>query len=328
MKKSNLIGLAVALVLGIVVISLIVWLSVNPAPTLIQGEVEATSYKISSKLAGRLEEMEVKEGQKVAKGDLLFVLSTPEVEAKLEQAMAARNAAGAQSAKARDGARPQEIEAAYNMWRKAEAGVGLAQKSFDRILNLYNAGVVPAQKYDEVSANLTAAKTTAAAARAQYDMALEGARKQDIEAAAALVAQATGAVMEVEFYLEDAAQYAPIDGEISTIIAEKGELVGAGYPVVTMLDMKDMWVTFNIKESLLPKIKIGTTLTGYVPGLGRDITLKVYYMAVQAEYATWSATRTKGDFDIRTFEVKARPESQADGLRPGMSVVVNWDELK
>ena len=174
MKKSNVIGLTIGIVVVIVTVSLICWFAIKPVPTLIQGEVEVKSIKISSKLAGRIEQMDVKEGQQVKKGELLFVLSTPEVEAKLRQAEAARNAAGAQSAKASRGARIQEIEGALNMWKKAQAGVELAQKSFDRVKNLYESGVVPAQKYDEALANLKAMQTTKSAAKAQYDMAVEG----------------------------------------------------------------------------------------------------------------------------------------------------------
>ena len=167
MKKSNVIGLTIGIVVVIVTVSLICWFAIKPVPTLIQGEVEVKSIKISSKLAGRIEQMDVKEGQQVKKGELLFVLSTPEVEAKLRQAEAARNAAGAQSAKASRGARIQEIEGALNMWKKAQAGVELAQKSFDRVKNLYESGVVPAQKYDEALANLKAMQTTESAAKAQ-----------------------------------------------------------------------------------------------------------------------------------------------------------------
>ena len=328
MKKSNVIGLTIGIVVVIVVVSLVSWFAIKPVPNLIQGEVEVKSVKISSKLAGRIEQMNVHEGQQVKKGELLFELSTPEVEAKLKQAESARNAAQAQSLKARKGARSQEIAAAYNLWQKAQTGVELAQKSYDLVKNLYESGVLPAQKFDEASANLKAMETTAAAAKSQYDMAIEGARREDREAAAALVDQAAGAVSEVESYMADAKQYAPIDGEVSTVIAEPGELIGAGYPVVTLLDMQDMWVSFNIKEDLLPKIKVGSVMKAYVPGLGGYMNLKVDHIAVQAEYATWSATRTKGDFDIRTFEVKARPEAHVEGLRPGMSVIVDWDKIE
>ena len=312
MKKSNVIGLTIGIVVVIVAVSLICWFAIKPVPNFIQGEVEATSVKISSKVPGRIEQMDVKEGQQVTKGQQLFMLSTPEVQAKLQQAQAVRQAAGAQSEKARRGARVQEIEAAYNMWKKAEAGRELAQKSYDRIKNLYE----------------SAMKTTAQAAQSQYNMAVEGARLEDKTAAAALVAQATGAVSEVESYASDAIQYSPIDGEVSTVIAEPGELIGSGYPVITLLDMNDLWVTFNVKEDLLPKVKIGSILTAYVPGMAKTVQLKIDYMAAQAEYATWSATKTRGDFDIRTFEVKARPVKRIAGLRPGMTVTVNWDEIK
>lgn len=328
MKKSNVIGLTIGIVVVIVVVSLVSWFAIKPVPNLIQGEVEVKSVKISSKLAGRIEQMNVHEGQQVKKGELLFELSTPEIEAKLKQAESARNAAQAQSLKARKGARSQEIAAAYNLWQKAQTGVELAQKSYDRVKNLYESGVLPAQKFDEAAANLKAMETTAAAAKSQYEMAKEGARREDREAAAALVDQASGAVSEVESYMADAKQYAPIDGEVSTVIAEPGELIGAGYPVVTLLDMQDIWVSFNIKEDLLPKIKVGSVMKAYVPGLGGYMNLKVDHIAVQAEYATWSATRTKGDFDIRTFEVKARPETYVEGLRPGMSVIVDWDKIE
>ena len=207
MKKSNVIGMTVGIVLAIVAVSLIGWYAVKPVPTLIQGEVEVKSLKISSKLAGRIERLDVREGQSVKKGELLFVLATPEAQAKLRQAEAARNAAGAQSKKAARGARQGEIEGARNLWQKAEAGLELARKSYERIKNLYDSGVVPAQKYDEALANLRAMETSAAAAKAQYEMAVEGARVEDREAAAALVEQASGAVSEVESYLSDAMQY-------------------------------------------------------------------------------------------------------------------------
>lgn len=327
MVRSNAIALTIGSVVIIVAVALIGWFSISASPTIIQGEVEATSVKVSSKLAGRVDTLCVTEGQRVTKGELLFIIGTPEVRAKLRQAQAARSAAMAQSDKARYGARKQEVEAAGEMASRAEAAAELARKSYDRVKKLFDSGVVPAQKLDEANANMKAAISAATAAKAQYNMALEGARREDKAAANALVEQASGAVSEVESYIADATQYSPIDGEVSSIIAQTGELVGAGYPIVTLLDMNDIWVSFNIKEDLLPKIKIGSVMKAFVPGIGRDVELKVYFMAAQGEYATWSATRTKGDFDIRTFEVKARPLSAVEGLRPGMTVSVNWDKL-
>ena len=327
MKKRNVIWLIIAVVVIIAVVALVGWYLKRSEPTIIQGTVECTTYKASSKIAGRIEEMKVEQGDHVTKGQLLYVLSTPELDAKLRQAEAVKSAATALDQKALAGARVQQIEAALNMWQKAQAGKELAQKTYDRVKALYDKGVVPEQKFDEADANYRAMVATEMAAKAQYDLAVAGASKEDKDAAAAQVQQAEGVVSEVESYISDAMVYAPVDGEVSTIIAEQGELVGTGYPVVAILDTTDTWVTFNIKETLLPKIAVGMKMTAYVPALDRNVELEVTYISVQADFATWSATRTQGSFDIRTFAVKARPVTDVENLRPGMSVLVNWDEL-
>lgn len=327
MKKRNVIWLIIAVVVIIAVVALVGWYLKRSEPTIIQGTVECTTYKASSKIAGRIEEMKVEQGDHVTKGQLLYVLSTPELDAKLRQAEAVKSAATALDQKALAGARVQQIEAALNMWQKAQAGKELAQKTYDRVKALYDKGVVPEQKFDEADANYRAMVATDMAAKAQYDLAVAGASKEDKDAAAAQVQQAEGVVSEVESYISDAMVYAPVDGEVSTIIAEQGELVGTGYPVVAILDTTDTWVTFNIKETLLPKITVGMKMTAYVPALDRNVELEVTYISVQADFATWSATRTQGSFDIRTFAVKARPVTDVENIRPGMSVLVNWDEL-
>lgn len=327
MKKRNVIWLIIAVVVIIAVVALVGWYLKRSEPTIIQGTVECTTYKASSKIAGRIEEMKVEQGDHVTKGQLLYVLSTPELDAKLRQAEAVKSAATALDQKALAGARVQQIEAALNMWQKAQAGKELAQKTYDRVKALYDKGVVPEQKFDEADANYRAMVATEMAAKAQYDLAVAGASKEDKDAAAAQVQQAEGVVSEVESYISDAMVYAPVDGEVSTIIAEQGELVGTGYPVVAILDTTDTWVTFNIKETLLPKITVGMKMTAYVPAPDRNVELEVTYISVQADFATWSATRTQGSFDIRTFAVKARPVTDVENIRPGMSVLVNWDEL-
>ena len=310
MKKSTIVTIiliAAAVVLGVIFIS---WYLRKATPLYIQGTVECTTYKASSKVPGRIEEMKVEEGQHVTKGELLYTLSTPELNAKLQQAEAVKSAASAMDQKALTGARIQQKEAALNLWEKAQAGLLLAQKTFDRVNNLYEQGVVPAQKLDEARANLQAMQATERAAKAQCELR-----------------QAEGAVSEVESYLSDALVYSPVTGEVSTIIAEAGELVGTGYPVVAILDMSDVWVTFNIKEDLMPDIHIGTRMTGYIPALDRSVEFEVTYIAVQADFATWSATRTQGGFDIRTFAVKAKPTQDVEYIRPGMSVLVNWKDI-
>mgnify|MGYP001057200942 FL=1 len=328
MKRNNIIVILATALVIILAVVLVSWYLDKRTPMLIQGTVECTTYKASSKVPGRIDDMKVEEGQHVEKGELLYTLSTPELDAKLQQAEAVKSAASALDQAALAGARVQQIEAAMNMWQKAQAGLELARKTYERVQNLYEQGVIPAQKLDEATANYRAMEATAQAAKAQYDLAQDGARKEDKEAAAARVRQAEGAVSEVESYISDAMVYSPVTGEVSTIIAETGELVGSGYPVVAILDMSDMWVTFNVKETLLPGITMGMHFKGHVPALDADVEFEVSYIAPQADFATWAATRTQGGFDIRTFAIKAKPVSKVDNLRPGMSVLVDWDQIR
>lgn len=328
MKRNNILVILATALIIILAVVLVSWYLDKRTPMLIQGTVECTTYKASSKVPGRIDDMKVEEGQHVEKGQLLYTLSTPELDAKLQQAEAVKSAASALDQAALAGARVQQIEAAMNMWQKAQAGLELARKTYERVKNLYDQGVIPAQKLDEATANYQAMEATAQAAKAQYNLAQDGARKEDKEAAAARVRQAQGAVSEVESYIRDAMVYSPVAGEVSTIIAEQGELVGSGYPVVAILDMCDMWVTFNIKETLLPGITMGMRFTGHVPALDADVEFEVSYIAPQADFATWAATRTQGGFDIRTFAIKAKPVSKVDNLRPGMSVLVDWDQIR
>lgn len=314
-------------VVAVVAIAALGWWLVRREPLLVQGSVECRVYRASSKIAGRIDTMYVVEGQAVRKGELLYTLTTPELATKLLQAEAVRSAAEALDRKALSGARIQQIEAARNLWQKAQAGKTLAERSLLRVRNLHDEGVVPAQKLDEAVANFEAMRATERAAKAEYDLALAGASTEDKQAAAAQVEQAQGVVDEVEAYMHDAMVYAPVSGEVSTIVAESGELVGSGMPVVTILDLDDMHVLFNIKETMLPEIRLGVRFVGYVPALDRNVLFEVSYISPQADFATWSATRTRGGFDIRTFAVKAVPVADAEGMRPGMSVVVDWNEI-
>ena len=325
--NRKIIWSAIITIALIIIVALVGYHLKHSEPIILQGTVECTTYRASSKIAGRIEKMNLHEGQHVTKGELLYTLSTPELNAKLQQAEAAKNAATALDQKALAGARIQQIEAARNLWQKAQAGRVLSQRTFERVKTLYEQGVVAAQKFDEAEANYQAMVASEAAAKAQYELALDGASKEDKEAAAAQVQQAEGAINEVESYISDAMVYSPVDGEISSIIAEQGELVGSGYPVVSIIDTTDIWATFNVKETLLPKIKIGGKMVAYIPALDRDIEFEIRYISVQADFATWSATRTQGGFDIRTFAVKAYPIGNAKGLRPGMSVLIDWNQL-
>jgi HlyD family secretion protein len=322
MKKRTSIVLVLTAAIVLAGIIFVSWQLRRNEPVYLQGTVECKTYKASSKVAGRIARMVAVEGKSVRKGDLLYTLATPELDAKLQQAEAVQSAAEALSRQAATGAREQQKQAALGLWQQAQAGLALAQKTHERVQNLYDQGVVPAQKLDEATAGLASMQATERAARAQYDLAIEGARTEEKTAAAAQVQQAEGAVSEVEAYLSDATIYSPVEGEVSTIIAEEGELVGSGYPVISILDLSDGWVTFNIREDLMPGITMGGALHGYVPALDRDVELQITYIAPQADFATWSATRTQGGFDVRTFVVRAKPVSEVENIRPGMSVLV------
>ena len=208
------------------------------------------------------------------------------------------------------------------MWQKAQAGLAIAEKSYKRVKNLHDQGVMSAQKLDEVTAQRDAAQATEKAAKAQYTMAKNGAEREDKAAAAALVERAKGAVAEVESYIKETYLIAQTAGEVSEIFPKAGELVGTGAPIMNIAIMDDMWITFNVREDLLQGLGMGTEFEAFIPALDRSIRLKVYYMKDLGTYAAWKATKTTGQFDLKTFEVKASPQERAEGLRPGMSVIL------
>lgn len=323
-KGSNML-LAFLTLLGVVVIvSLIGFFTLRKGPEYIQGQAEVDEYRVSSKVPGRILEFRVKEGETVKAGDTLALLEAPDIIAKLEQARAAQSAAEAQNSKAIKGARQEQIQAAYAMWQKSKAGVEIAQKSYTRVKNLYDQGVMAAQKFDEVTAQLNAALATEKAAKSQYDMAVNGAEREDKLAAAALTDRAKGAVAEVQSYVSETYLIASADGEVSDIFPKVGELVGTGAPIMNIAVLKDMWITFNVREDLLKDLSVGSEFDAFVPALdNRVIRLKVYYMKDLGTYAAWKATKTTGQFDLKTFEVRARPLSPVEGLRPGMSVIIS-----
>lgn len=306
------------------IVGLIGVLTLGKDEETIQGQVEVSQYRISGKVPGRIEKFYVQEGDKVKAGDTLVKLDVPDVEAKLAQANAAQQAAQAVSEKANRGTRSEQIQGALEMWKKAQAGTEIMEKTYNRIKNLYDEGVVAAQKLDEATAQRDAAIATEKAAESQYRMAVNGAQKEDKEAAAATVERARGAVNEVNSYLKESILLASHDGEVSEIFPKIGELVGTGSPIMNVSVIDDIWVTFNVREDLLKDIQMNAVVTGFVPALGnKEISLKVYYLKDQGSYAAWKATKSTGQFDLKTFEVKARPVNPVENLRPGMTVVLN-----
>ena len=324
MKKSNQdlrIGL-IALIVVVILIFIVGIIINRHEPVIIQGEADASEIRISGKIPGRIKEFRGEEGSQVKAGDTLVIIDSPELTAKLEQASAAENAATAQDRKANKGARKELILGAFELYQKAQVGVDITKKSYDRVQRLFDKGVVTAQKRDEAEAQYKAAVATSNAAKSQYDMALNGAEKEDKEAALALVDRARGAVNEVKSYIRETTLTSPINGEITEIYPKCGELVGTGAPIMSIVDLNDMWFTFNIREDLLDDLKMGKTFNVKVPALNnRLIAVKVNYIKALASYATWKATKTTGQFDVKTFEVRARPTGKINDLRPGMTAL-------
>ena len=323
MKKKNITGLIITIAVFAAVILFSIYFFSNNEPIYLQGQVEAKQINVAPKVPGRVKAIYKKEGDRVQKGELLLELESTEIDAKLSQAEAARSAAQAQSDKAQRGAREEQIKGAYNVWQQAQAAADLAEKTYQRVSNLFNDKVLPAQKKDEAYTQMVALQKQAEAAKSQYEMAKNGARDEDKTAAQALVAQAQGVITEVNAYKDGAKVYAPADTQIQTIIPNEGEIVNAGYPVMNLIDTNDEWVVFNIREDKMVNYKEGTKFKAIVPALGNQkVELEVKHIAVQADFATWTATKSKGDFDKKTFAIKAYPTTKVEGLKPGMSVLV------
>ncbi len=312
--------LCFAVVVGAV--ALIGFFTLGNEPEVIQGQMDVTEYRVSSKVPGRILEIRVQEGDYVHVGDTLAILDAPEVNAKKEQANAVEEAASAMSEMAKKGARQEQIQGAYQLWQQAKAALEIHEKSYQRVQKLFDEGVLSEQKRDEAYAQYTAAQAQAKAAESQYNMAVNGARREEKMAAAAKVQQARGVVAEVSSYIGETVQIAQMEGEVTDIYPHVGELVGTGSPIMSVAIMKDMWASFNIREDQLKGMKIGDEVETYLPAFDRTLKMKVYYMKDQGSYAVWKATKANGRYDLKTFEVKARPVEKLEGLRPGMSVII------
>ena len=330
-ERTQRINTFIALaVLGLVIATVCIIGSITYGKTneIMQGQMETTEYRVSSKIPGRIMEFRVKEGQKVKAGDTLAIIEAPEVMAKKAQAEAVKTAAVALNDKAEAGAREEQIQGAYELWQKAKVNRDIWEKSFKRVSNLFKEGVVSEQKYDETKAQYDAAIATEKAAKSQYDMAVKGAQKEDKAMAAAKVEQAKGVVEEVDSYISETILLAYADGEVTDIFPHIGELVGTGAPIMNIAMMDDMWATFNVREDHLRKLPLGSRFTAEIPALGASVVMEVNYMKDRGDYAAWKATKQTGQYDLKTFEVRAVPTAEVEGLRPGMTVIYRIGEEK
>jgi HlyD family secretion protein len=295
----------------------------QPKPIILQGEIDAQTYSISSKLPARVSKIYVEKGDMVKRGDIIFTLSSPEVEAKMAQAKAANAVAKAQKKEADRGAREQEIQAAIDQAKKANVAKELMKSTYERIERLYRDGVVSKQKRDEVYTKYRASVYDANAAKEMAEMAQEGARVEVKEAATAQEEVYRAKVDEVGVYIKERSQYASHQGEVSQILIHEGELAPTGFPIVTTVDISNSWAKFAIREDYLKLFKRGATFVAKIPALGDSkYRFKVTSISVMGEYATWRATESGKGFDMKSFEVELRPLKPIDDLRVGMSVLL------
>ena len=324
-KKENrtLLGALGFIVLAVAVLAIVGFLFLNKPADILEGQAEATSVRVSGKLPGRVVEFYVQEGDLVHKGDTLVHIHSSLAEAKLEQAQGMETAARAMDRKVDAGTRSQIIQSAYERWQQANAAVTITKKTYDRMQNLYSEGVMSEQKRDEAKAAYDAAVAAAKAAESQYSLAKSGAQSEDKTSAAAMVTVAKGGVSEVEALLEDQYLTAPCDGQIDVIFPHVGELVALGAPIMNVLKLQDKYITFNVREHYLKDFRMGQDVTVTIPALdNKELKARIYYIRDLGSYATWHATKTTGDWDAKTFEVKMRPAEDLPDLRPGMTVII------
>lgn len=325
---SKIFAIVVLVALMVAAILQLQEFATKPKDKYLQGQMEARRVLVAGKVPGRIEKLLVREGQTVKKNALVAVINSPEIEAKKMQAQGALGAAKAQANKAKNGARSEDVKALKAMAARAQDAANLAKSTYERVQKLYNEGVLPLQKRDEAETQMKASQGAADAARAQYEMALAGARDEDKEAAEALVKQAEGANAEVNAYLEETKIKSPIAGEVTLKVVEEGEVVGAGMPVIAVTDLKDAWAVFHLREDFLKNVTKGKTFVLPIPALGVAAEMEVTYIAPTGDYATWKSSKESGGFDLKTFEVRMRPTVELENLRPGMSVLLPLDQLK
>ncbi|MEG0993106.1 MAG: HlyD family secretion protein [Bacteroidales bacterium] len=326
-SKKILLYAFTAVLLIMLIISAAGIIAMREKPDILQGQIEATEIRISGKLPGRVDRFLVKEGDSVKAGEGLVLINSPEAIAKYDQVTALEDVAKYQNQKVDKGTRKQLIESAQQVWNQSKADLVLARTTFDRISRLYKDSVVTSQRKDEVEAIYKNAEAAEKAAHAQYQMALDGAQIEDKESSRSLVEAAQGGVGEVSSLLKDTLLCAPENGQISKIFPKRGELLGAGMPIMSLVVLQDAHVVLNVREDLMPSFKMAGIFKGSVPAIDKkNIEFKIYYISPMGSFATWRSTKETGSYDLRTFEIHAHPVNSVPDLRPGMSVLVNMNE--
>ena len=321
-QHNNILLAVLGFTVAVAIVGVIGFFAFGKTDEIIQGEVEVGDYRVSCKLPARIEEIRVKEGDYVHVGDTLAILQIPEANAQQKVAEATEGATQAISDLTDEGARKEQIQSAYDLMQQAMAAEDIARKTYTRMQNLYNEGVMSAQKRDEALAAFKAAEAQVKVTQSQYQLAKSGARKQEKIAAAKNTQAAKSAVDVVKSILRETVQISPVEGEVSDVYPKVGELVGMGSPIMNINLLSDMWVTFNVREDQLKGLKVGDEFTAFSPAFNKNVKMKVYDIKDEGSYAVWKATKSNGQYDLKTFEVKAHFVNKFDGLRPGMSLII------
>jgi HlyD family secretion protein len=317
-----------SIIVGVVVVTvaaLSIWYLVRPQPLLVQGEVDATRFDIAARVDGRVGEIPVERGQDVPAGAVLVRIDNPETIAKNEQALAAKVVAEAQLANINVGTRVEVIAARKAALERAEASVVLAKKTFDRISQLAEHGNAPIARLDQATDSLHESQRAVDQAKSAYDQAVNGYTKEEHEIAEANVGKAIADIKAVQSIIDQMVVYAPVASQVYQRNVEPGEYVSPGVPLITLIDLSDLWIHFDLREDLVKTLKIGDRFDVRIPALSdRRVTVEVKLIATKGEYASWRATRATGDFDLRTFSIRAYPVEKVPELRPGMSAYLDW----
>ena len=321
-QHQNILLAVMGFSIAVLIVAIIGFFTLGKTDEVIQGEVEVGEYRASCKLPARVVEIRVKEGDFVHKGDTLAILEIPEMNAQEKVAQSTEAATQALSNLTEEGARREAIQSARQLVVQAKAATDVAKKTYDRMQNLFSEGVMSQQKRDEAKAAWEVALAHENVMKSQYEMAKNGARTEEKKAVQSQANAAKHAVDVVRSVLKETVQVAAVDGEVSDIYPKEGELVGMGSPILSISMMKDMWGTFNVREDQLNGLKVGDTFTAFSPAFNKELKLKVFEIKDEGSYAVWKATKSNGQYDLKTFEVKARPINPFDGLRPGMSLIV------
>ena len=327
-KTSKSAALVVALsVAGIVGLSL--WYLAQPQPLLVQGEADATRIDIAARVDGRVEQRPVSRGDDVAAGQLLVAIDNPELVMKLHEAEAAKVVAVADLTRIQVGTRAEVVAERKAAVAAAEASLTLAQQTYDRVKKITQGGYESVAKLDEATASLDVATRTLEQSKLAYDEAVAGYTPEERGVAQAAVAKADAAISTLQAQVGEMTVKAPIGGQVYQVGAELGEYVSPGVPLLSLIDLGDVWLRFDLREDLVKGLKVGDRFTVKVPALGdRPMPVEVRTIATRGEYAGWRATRATGDFDLRTFEVRAYPVDKIPDLRPGMSAYADWTAVR